>query len=70
MFNYKKTGFRIDKMSRRDCMSGLLFAVCISVGVKEAIVLPRKRSAKKSIIIDSDYILIDGWLLRADDLFS
>lgn len=59
------------EISKRECLvSGFeLLAVC-SIASGVAILPFDEQINEKSTAIDEQYVLVDGWLLMADDLIS
>ncbi len=65
----KISGFYRNQITRRKCVSGLLGIGYLSASALKGTFSFEGRRVNQSIIIDKDYVLVDGWLLRTDDLF-
>ncbi len=69
MKNQKPSSFSNKVISRRTCLTSGLGLVAMCRLTSSAVALsPDNVANKKPIIIEGDYVLIDGWLLRTDDL--
>ncbi len=69
MRNQKTSSFSNKVISRRTCLtSGLGLVAMYSLTSSAVALSPDKGANKKPINIEGDYVLIDGWLLRTDDL--
>ncbi len=69
MKNQKPSSFSNKVISRRTCLTSGLGLVAMYYLTSSAVVLsPVEGVNEKPIVIEGNYILIDGWLLRTDDL--
>ncbi len=66
----KTSGFYRKQITRRKYMSGLLGIGYLSASTLKGTFSLEGRPVKQSIVIDKDYVLVNGWVLRTDDLFQ
>lgn len=65
----KINGFHRKQITRRKCMSGLLGIGYLSTSTVNGAFSHARRPKRQAISVDKDYVLVNGWLLRTDDLF-